>query len=128
MTNYRVITWTDERERPVKQMGFHVSDLESVLNLPFPKGAVSRDPITEFTGIPVELPFYQDKSPLMVYGTQFQEEINQGLRNCQVIAVDDATGEYLYDYEMPAGRTFIRNHKGKPVSKLSNRWKRIIEE
>jgi hypothetical protein len=128
MNNYRVITWTDENYREVSRMGFHVSDLKEVLALPFPKGAVCRDPITELTDLKPGMPFYDGKRP--VYdGECFQEFINQGERDCQIIAVDESTGAYLYEYDMPGGRTFLRNHRGVPVSrtKLSRRWHQLIE-
>jgi hypothetical protein len=41
-------------------------------------------------------------------GNTFDENINQGGRWCRVTAVDEETGDYLYDYEMPNGRVFMR--------------------
>lgn len=127
-TQYRIVTWTDENHRPIRQMAFHVSDLAAVLDLPFPIGAVCRDPVTELTQIKPDLSFYDGKFPYRD-GDQFQEVINQGHRHCYVIAVDDSTGAFLYEYDMPGGRTFLRNHKGSAVQrgKLSRRWLQIIE-
>lgn len=127
--NYRVITWTDDHGRRVSELGFHVSDLDKVLNLPFPAGAVGRVPVTEYTGIPLELDFYDEKMPCRE-GDQFSEIINQNLRDCEVVAIDEQTGAYLYEYTMPNGRSYLRNHHGNSVQrkKLSAKWRRILNE
>lgn len=63
-------------------------------------------------------------------GEYFEEQINQGSRTCTVIAVDEASGNYLYEYEMPEGSTAIRNQHGRPVGykDLSLHWLRLIED
>lgn len=45
----RLITWTGPDYEIIQQLGFHKSDLKAVLDLPFPQGAVVREPITELT-------------------------------------------------------------------------------
>ncbi len=60
-------------------------------------------------------------------GDVFTEVINQGERDCKVLAVDEETGAVLYDYEMPRGRIFMRID-GKPVNEksLSKKWRRLL--
>lgn len=58
----------------------------------------------------------------------FTELINQGNRDCVVVAVDGT--KLLYEYEMPNGTSAIRNERGKPVPyrALSRFWLRLIED
>jgi len=112
---WREIIWTDENNREVARLACHQSELEVVLNRPFPPGAVVREPVYELTSIGVNTRF-ACRFPVKI-GDSFTDNINQGDRFCRVVAVDEGTGDYLYEYEMPAGRTFLRNQYGKPVSR-----------
>ncbi len=114
MSRWREVIWTDENNREVKRLACHESELPHVLNMPFPPGAVVREPVYELTNIGPNTKF-QCRFPYRV-GDTFYDNINQGDRLCHVIAVDEPTGDYLYEYTMPAGRTFLRNQNGKPVS------------
>lgn len=126
---YRVITWSDGNRRPVLAIGFHVSDLEAVLRFPQPVTAAGRDPITEYTGVERVLYFFNSKSPFKA-GDTFDEEINQGQRECVVVAVDEKTGRYIYEYEMPNGTSALRWENGRSISykALSHHWRLLIEE
>ena len=64
------------------------------------------------------------------FGDFFQEHINQGLRDCQILAVDEKTGDYLYEYDMPAGKTFMRTRFRGSVSQknLPKKWLKLMEE
>ena len=114
MSKWREIVWTDENNREVGRLACHESELAYVLNKPYPPGAVVREPVYELTNIGPNTKF-QCRYPYRV-GDTFYDHINQGDRLCHVIAVDEKTGDYLYEYSMPAGRTFLRNQNGKPVS------------
>ena len=109
------VVWTDENCREVKRVACHVSELVRVLDMPLPPGAVVREPVRNLASICSRTRFF-GRFPYQV-GDTFVENINQGDRDCVVVAVDDATGDYLYDYKMPAGKIFLRNNNGKPVSK-----------
>lgn len=126
---YRVITWSDAHHRPVLRIGFHVSDLAKVLKCHAPASAAGRDPITEYTGIERVAYFYDGKSPVQVHDS-FEEEINQGMRGCTVVAVDEKTGRYLYEYTMPNGTSALRRESRRSVSykSLSPFWRNLIEE
>lgn len=128
---WRLVQWTDGHGRPVKNLICHDDELGRVLNLPFPPGAVARDPVTEFTGVNPSgpRPRYFRRMPWVAVGARFAENINQGDRDCEVVAVDEATGAYLYAYQMPGGREFMRRGpEGHPVtrSRLSLKWKRLL--
>jgi len=101
-------------------------ELPLVLNKPFPPGAVVREPVYELTNIGPNTKF-QCRFPVKV-GDTFFDFINQGDRPCRVVAVDDETGDFLYDYEMPGGRVFLRNQYGKPVSekRIPKKFRDII--
>jgi hypothetical protein len=61
-------------------------------------------------------------------GDTFTEHINQGDRDCTVIAV--LGDKYLFEYTMPAGTSAINNERHKAVSykSLSDKWLLAIEE
>ena len=67
----------------------------------------------------------------MKAGDSFNELINQGQRECIVIAVDGSNpAQYLYEYEMPHGTSAVRNEKGRPIpyDSISLKWLKLIEE
>ena len=125
---WRIMRWSDEQGRTVRRMGFHLIDLDKVLALPFPENAAVRNPMTWYTGVEKIEGWYLSKSPMEV-GTDFSEEINQGLRDCTVVAVDPSTGRYMYEYTMPKGTSAPRRENGRPVSykSLSTFWRRLID-
>ena len=114
MSLWREIIWTDENNREVSRLACHESELDLVLNRPFPNGAIVREPVYELTNIGPTTKFCC-RFPCNL-GDIFHDFINQGLRVCKVVAVDELTGDFLYEYEMPGGRCFLRNQYGKPVS------------
>ena len=114
LSRWREVVWTDEDSHDVKRVACHESELVRVMDMPFPPGAVVLEPVRNLTSICSSTKFFC-RFPYQV-GDTFTENINQGDRDCLVIAVDDATGDYLYDYEMPAGKKFLRDHNQKPVS------------
>ena len=54
---WRVCTWTDERGREVRELAFHESELEQVLALPLPRGAVAREPVMMLTSLARAKPY-----------------------------------------------------------------------
>lgn len=116
VTPWRLFIWTDERDREVKRLVCHESELSEVADLPFPPGAVAREPVYEFTAMSALMPwdFYR-KHPFEV-GFRFTDFINQGDRPAMIVAKNDATGDFIYEYEMPGGRVFLRSRGGRPVS------------
>jgi hypothetical protein len=56
------------------------------------------------------------------------ELINQGMRECTIVAV--LGDRYLYEYVMPNGTSTLRNERGKSVSysTLSQKWVQAIAE
>ncbi len=114
MSKWREIIWTDENNREVARLACHESELKYVLSLKYPPGAVVREPVYELTTIKSNTKF-QCRRPVQI-GDSFYDHINQGDRFCTVVAVDEETGDYLYEYEMPGGRVFLRNQYGRPVS------------
>lgn len=141
MNPWRIVNWTDADYRIVKTVHCHESELEEVLNLPFPAKAVCRDPVMELTQFAMvhhwyklrwrptkDDPYAASLSPYAV-GDVFEEDINQALRECVVLAVDEKTGQYLYIYDMPKGRSFLRVN-GKPISmnQLGKKWTRLLAE
>ena len=115
LRRWHEVVWTDENCREVKRLACHESELVDVMDMPFPDGAVVREPVCKLTSIRSNTKFHC-RFPYRV-GDTFVEHINQGDRYCVVVSVDEATGDYLYDYEMPVGKKFLRNHNGKPVSR-----------
>lgn len=126
---WRIIQWTDERGQIVKELSFHEGELAEVLSLPFPAGAVVREPIMMKTDFSKHCYWFRRKWCPYKPGDTFFENINQGDRLCKVLAVDEETGNYLYDYEMPRGRVSMRI-MGKPVSEkaLPKKWRRLRDE
>lgn len=64
-----------------------------------------------------------------MYANQvFTEFINQGDRECVVIAENGT--KFLYEYEMPNGTSCVRNEKNRPIPYLSLPafWLRLIED
>lgn len=112
MNNWRLVTWTDEDANVVKRLACHVSELKQVLEIQ-PPGSVVREPVTILDNLQGQ---FFCRYPYKV-GDTFYEIINQGERLCVVISVDETTGNYLYEYEMPRGRKFIRNQYGKPTKR-----------
>lgn len=126
---WRIIRWTDAEYRVVRQVCFHETELKQILSLPFPDNAACREPIQEMTSFDPRSQFFRRRFYPAKVGDFFQEHINQGLRDCSVVAFDDSTGDYLYEYDMPGGRTFLRNSAGKPVSqkRISKRFLDLME-
>lgn len=115
LSRWSEVVWTDENCREVKRLACHESELVNVMDMPFPDGAVVREPVCKLISIGPNTKFHC-RFPYRV-GDTFIEHINQGYRECVVVAVDETTGNYLYEYDMPGGKTFLRNQNGKPVSK-----------
>jgi hypothetical protein len=115
LRRWREVVWTDENSREVKRLACHESELVCVMDMPFPPASVVREPVRKLTNIGSNTQFYC-RFPYQV-GDTFVENINQGDRHCVVVAVDEATGDYLYDYEMPGGKKFLRNQNKKPISR-----------
>jgi hypothetical protein len=74
--------------------------------------------------------------PAVKEGDWWTENINQGDRDGQVVAVDIERGQYLWEYEMPKGTTGLvlygwkqGNHTRRVVSynSLSDRWLRLLK-
>jgi len=133
---WRVIEWTGTRPYiQVDEIVFHESELEQIINLPFPQGAVVREPICEFTTFmrrrPVKF-FKRHYCPFKAVD-QFTDWVNQGDRDCMVVDVHQDTGWYLYDYIMPAGKKFFREAlglgSGRPVSPKHPpaKWREFFE-
>jgi hypothetical protein len=118
VTPWRLVVWTDADNREVRRLGCHVDELPRVLDLPFPPRAVVREPVYALTAAWDAPAYFSRRRPCpFKVGDTFTEEINQGHRTCRVVAVNDRTGDYLYDYEMPGGRVFLRNQSGRPVGR-----------
>lgn len=115
MNLWREVVWTDAQGREVKRLACHVSELPRVLDMPFPAGAVVREPVYELTNLTPTTVFHC-RYPYRV-GDTFTDFVNQGDRPAVVVAVDEATGDFLYEYEMPGGRVFLRNQDARPVSR-----------
>jgi hypothetical protein len=129
VNNWCLVEWTDAERHVVKRLACHFEELAEVLDLPWPAKAACREPVTEYTGLPTYITWFR-RRPSPRLGDTFVEFINQGDRDCWVIAVEDETGRYLYEYEMPNGRIFLRNQDGKPVARntLSAKWRALIAE
>lgn len=127
---WRVVEWTDVNGRVVKELAFHESEQEQVVNLPFPPGAVVREPVMQLTNLARAKPYrwFRRQHDVLRVGEVFAENINQGDRLCRVLAVDEETGHILYDYEMPNGRVYHRI-SGRPVSlkRLPAKWRKLLE-
>lgn len=126
---WRVIEWTNENGRTVRELAFHKEETQEVLDLPFPDDAVVREPIMLLTDFFREYKWFRRHRTSwseLKYGDVFYENINQGDRACKVLAVDE-NGRVLYDYEMPRGRTFHRID-GRPVNikRLPKKWRRLM--
>jgi hypothetical protein len=118
---WRLIEWSDVRGRMVRELAFHESETEEVINLPFPSGAIAREPVMELTHFAraKRYRYFRRRFQPLRIGDTFYEHINQGDRLCKVVAFDEESGCILYDYEMPAGRIFYRDDSGpsgRPVS------------
>lgn len=133
---WHLVRWTDENMNVVDQMICHESELILCLNLPFPPGAVCREKTEILKGNSKFGVGYFRRSPIQP-GDTFEEEINQGLRPCVVLAVDVTTGEFLYEYQMPHGTTSLRiggwkqgksYFKRTGYPKLSRRWKQLLAD
>jgi hypothetical protein len=134
MSEWLEVIWTDNRSKPVKKLVCHYTEVGEVVNLPFPPEAVVREPVMAWHGGSV--PRFYRKS-LMKVGDHFEEEVNQGMRPCTVLAVDERTGRYLYEYEMPNGTTTLRTGEwkngryimgGYSYKALPKYWRKLIEE
>ncbi len=73
--------------------------------------------------------------PTVKEGDWWQEHINQGHRDGQVVAVDVERGQYLWEYEMPKGTTGlvlygwkrgIQTRRVVSYNSLSDRWLRLL--
>lgn len=130
---WRLVRWTDENNKEVASLVFHVDELAEVIALPFPSGAVVREPIYECSVLAGARFFRRD---LTKVGDPFVELINQGNRECEVVAIDPKTWRVLYEYEMPNGSSALRWYQWErgimktgqiPYSQLSKRWLDLIE-
>jgi len=77
------------------------------------------------------------RCPAVQVGEWWSENINQGDRNGGVVAVDVERGQYLWEYEMPAGTTGLvlygwkngnRTRRVVSYNSLSDRWLGLIHE
>lgn len=125
---WRLVEWTDENRRAVKSLAFHESELDAVLALPFPSGAVAREPVMMLTEFTREYCWFKKRWCGLRPGHSFEEEINQAKRQCYVLAVN-GDGQVLYKYEMPNGRTYLRID-GKPITqaRLPRKWRELAGE
>ena len=115
----------DKRNRS-HRLAFHESETEKVWNLPFPAGAVVLEPMMMLTNLTERYSWFHKKWCPYQVGDVFYENINQGDRPCRVLAVDEESGNYLYDYEMPNGRVFHRiNGRSVNPKRLSKKWKAL---
>ena len=114
---WRLVCWTDENGREVKRVVCHESEVGAVMNLPFPPRAAVREPVYEQTNLIGLMPFhFHGKHPFGV-GFTFTDWVNQGDRGAQIVAKNDGTGDFIYEYEMPGGRVFLRDRAGRPMSR-----------
>lgn len=130
MNPWRLVSWSNETGRVVKELACHIDELGEVLQLPFPAGACCRDAVMELTNFLLHYQWFRRRWLPVKVGDYFQEVINQGTRDCQVVAVDEHMGHFLYEYEMPNGRTYLRDHTGRPINRnrLSKRWQALLED
>lgn len=54
---WRVVEWTDANRRTVKELAFHESETQEVLNLPMPLEAVVREPVMMLTDLMRQKPY-----------------------------------------------------------------------
>ncbi len=114
---WRLVCWTDEAGREVRRTVCHESEVGAVMDLPFPHRAVAREPVYEQTALAGLVPWdFHRRHPFGV-GFTFTDNVNQGDRPCAIVAANGDTGDFIYEYEMPGGRTFLRNRRGRPVSR-----------
>jgi len=125
-------TWSDENYRTIKTVNFHRSELDQVINLPMPAGAVVREQVVAITEFSKPLSWFKKRWVGLRVGEHFQEFINQGWRHATVLAIDDI-GNLLYEYEMPAGKVFMRIDEGgyhRPISPKqldkNKKWQLLI--
>lgn len=130
INNWCLVTWVDSCNKTVAQMGCHFDEICEVLDLPWLPGVAAREPIDAYTGTPVSVKWFRRRPPEYKVGDLFYEKINQAQRLCEVVAVDEKTGDYLYEYEMPAGGLYLRNKNGRPVSRnrLPRKWQSLLCE
>lgn len=108
---YRV-TWTDADCHEVLSLCCHSSELADVLNWWTEERwaeMVCREPVESISEERLRaggLKFWH-KNPVKV-GDEFEVQVNQGLRPCLVVAKDEETEVFLYNYEMPNGRLYYR--------------------
>lgn len=130
LANWCEVEWTNEVGRAVKRLAFHFDEMSEVLDLPFPDGAVAREPVVAMTTFARKSPppFFRRRLCLLTPGDVFGEYVNQADRTCVVLGVDEKTGQCLYEYEMPNGRTYLRID-GQPVSRnrLPEKWRKFVE-
>jgi len=64
----------------------------------------------------------------MFVNQQFEEFINQGMRDCTVVAENGT--KFIYEYVMPNGKSCLRDQNNKPISyrAISRLWLRLIED
>jgi len=131
---WRLIRWTDANNKEVRSLVFHVDELKEVVDLPFPEGAACREPIYECSTLAGARFFRRDLTNI---GDCFTEFINQGNRDCQVVAIDNKTWRVLYEYTMPNETSALRWYQWEngvmktgqiAYSTLSKKWLDLIAQ
>lgn len=131
------VCWTGSTpSNVVQRIVCHRTELTEVLNSPWPAMASAREPVVAWTGGCLEKVKFWRKCLARV-GDTFEEEVNQGMRPCTILAVDPVSGRFLYEYTMPGGTTALRTggwEKGKytiggySYKSLPKFWRRLVEE
>jgi len=104
-TLYKVV-WTGENNQVIDQVACTEEELAEVLNAPLPEGAVVREPVYQYTGIPSDIRYWRRCEWVMPPGDTFDLWINQGNRPAVVLAAIGT--KRLIEYEMPNKTTALR--------------------
>ena len=137
-TPWREVFWTDADCREVYRIACHESELGEVLDYyrdHTPEGAVCREPVKTLSRTTAKTKFF--RRSMVALNEQSELYVNQGMRPASVVGIDEKTGKYLLEYEMPRGSTALRvcgwdkgQYREKSVSSkaLSQRWQRLLGE
>ena len=132
LDRWRTVVWTDGHRQPVQSFVCHLSELREVLSLPWPAGAVEREPVEIWTGGRVP-PYYRTTLVdwTLLPGETTSIEVNQGVREATVLAARGR--ERLIEYQMPRGSSSLRlidlfDRPDRTISyaKLPVRWLQAI--